>query len=63
MSEDLILIARFVQNQAQGGPGSASAVVDDPDGRKGIPVSEGLLDLFCGLSGHFEHGSLLGRER
>ena len=63
MSEDLILIGRFVQNQAQGGPGSASAVVDDPDGGKGVPVSEGLLDLFRSLSGYLEHGSLLGRER
>ena len=62
MDKGLIIAPWFIQNQAQGGPGSASAVEDDPDGGKGVPVSEGLLDLFCSLGGYLEHRSLLAKN-
>jgi hypothetical protein len=53
--EHLIIFAWFIQNQAQGGPGSATLVIDDPDGRAFILILQGLLDHFSGFLRNVEH--------
>ena len=44
LSENLVIFARFIQNQAQRGPRSAAFVVDDPNGRALLLILEGFLD-------------------
>ena len=50
-----VIIPRFIQNQAQRGPRSATFVKYDPDGRDGYLVFQGIFDHLAGLFRNFKH--------
>jgi len=55
LSKNLVIFAWFIQNQAQRGPGSATLVVNDPDGRGFLLIFEGFLDHFSGFLRNVKH--------
>jgi hypothetical protein len=63
LSENLVIFAWFIQNQAQRGPRSATLVVDDPNRRNFLLVFEGLLDHFSRFLRNVKHRSPPVRNR
>jgi hypothetical protein len=55
LSKNLVIFARFIQNQAQRGPRSASLVVGDPDGRDLLLIFDGFPEHFSGFLRNVEH--------
>ncbi len=55
MSKNLIIIARFIQNQAQRGPRSATLIQYDANRRDLLLIFESFLDHLDGLFRDFKH--------
>jgi hypothetical protein len=55
LSENLVIIAWFIQNQAQRGPGSATLIIDDPNGGDFLLIFNSFFDHFGGFLRDVEH--------
>ena len=57
--EDFIICCWFIQNHAQGGPGSPTRSQVNPDRGKSLPVLKMLLQHLCSLIRNLKHSFLL----
>jgi hypothetical protein len=55
----IIIVPRFIQNQAQRWPRSATLIKCDPNGWDGDLILQGVFDHLTGLSRNFKHETLL----